>query len=104
MRCRKARTIRTCCQAEEQRRQARRKLAVKITPLEPRVFVQLTDNWIELGMVYPVDTDLRRTFRSEIGQRVLTAFAEAGVTIASQTIAIVQFPSGAGAGHMQSVD
>ena len=80
-------------QAEEQRRQARRKLAVKITSLEPRVFVKVTDNWIELGMVYPVDNDLRRTFRSEVSQRILVAFEEAEIEIASQTIAIVQFPN-----------
>jgi small-conductance mechanosensitive channel len=61
--------------------------------LEPRVFVRLTDNWIELGLVYPVDTDSRRTFRSEISQRILTEFAAAGISVASQTIAIVQFPS-----------
>jgi len=79
-------------QAEEQRRQARRKLAVKITSLEPRVFVKLTDNWIELGMVYPVDNDVRRTFRSEVSQRILAEFSEADIKIASQTIAIVRFP------------
>jgi small-conductance mechanosensitive channel len=79
-------------QAEEQRRQARRKLAVKLTPLEPRVFVRLTDNWIELGIVYPVDIDIRRAFRSEVGEHILKAFKEAGITIASQTVAIVQFP------------
>lgn len=78
---------------EEQRIQARRKLAVKITPLEPRVFVKITDNWIELGMVYPVDNDLRRTFRSEISQQIITEFEKAGIKIASQTIAIVQLPS-----------
>ena len=59
-------------QADEQRRLARRKLAVKITSLEPRVFVKLTDNWIELGMVYPVDNDLRRTFRSGSDQQILS--------------------------------
>ena len=78
--------------AEAQRRQARRKLAVKITPLEPRVFVRLTDNWIDLGVVYPVDIEIRRAFRSEVGQRILLEFKEAGITIASQTVAIVQFP------------
>jgi small-conductance mechanosensitive channel len=78
--------------AEAQRSQARRKLAVKLTPLEPRVFVRLTDNWIELGIVYPVDIEIRRAFRSEVGQRILTEFKETGVTIASQTVAIVQFP------------
>ncbi|MBN2502489.1 MAG: mechanosensitive ion channel [Anaerolineales bacterium] len=79
-------------QAEEQRRQARRKLAVRITSLEPRVFLKMTDNWIELGMVYPVDNDLRRTFRSEVSQSIMSEFTEANIRIASQTIAIVQFP------------
>lgn len=79
--------------AQEQRRRTRREFAIKITPLEPRVFVRLTDNWIELGLVYPVDTDSRRTFRSEISQRILADFAESDITVASQTVAIVQFPS-----------
>jgi len=86
-------------QAEGQRRQARRKLAVKITSLEPRVFVKLTDNWIELGMVYPVDNDLRRSFRSEVSQHILSEFAEVDIKIASQTIAIVQIPNKEDASH-----
>ena len=79
--------------AEKQRREVRRKLAVKMTPLEPRTYVKLTDNWVELGLVYPVDTDLRRSFRSEISQQILTEFEAEKITIASQTVAIVQFPS-----------
>lgn len=80
--------------AEEQRRQARRELAIKITPLEPRVYVRLTDNWIELGLVYPVGTDVRRSFRSEVSQQILTQFTVAHIEVASQTVAIVQFPAG----------
>lgn len=79
--------------AEEQRREVRRKLAVRMTPLEPRTFVKLTDNWIELGLVYPVDTDQRRAFRSEIGQILLAKFHSSEIVIASQTISIVQFPA-----------
>ena len=79
--------------AQEQRRRARRQFAIKITALDPRVFVKLTDNWIELSLIYPVDTDSRRTFRSEISQRVLADFAAARIVIASQTVAIVQLPS-----------
>ena len=37
--------------------------------------------------------DLRRSFRSEISQRLLSEFEAEGIVIASQTIAIVQFPS-----------
>jgi small-conductance mechanosensitive channel len=82
--------------AQEERRRARRQFAIKITPLEPRVFVKLTDNWIELGLIYPVDTDSRRVFRSEISQRILAEFSAAGIVIASQTVAIVQFPGAGG--------
>lgn len=78
--------------AQEQRRRARRQFAIKITPLEPRVFVKLTDNWIELGLIYPVDTDSRRSFRSDISQRILGELGAAGIVVASQTVAIVQFP------------
>ncbi len=79
--------------AQQQSREARPKLAVKITPIEPHIYLKITDNWIELSLVYPVDTDLRRSFRSEISQRLLTEFEAEGIKIASQTIAIVQFPS-----------
>ena len=78
--------------AQEQIQKARKEFAVKVSPLEPRVFVQLTDNWIELGLIYPVDNELRRTFRSEVSQRVLEAFEAEGITVASQTVAIVDFP------------
>ncbi len=78
--------------AEKQRRDVRRKLAVKVTPLEPREYMKLTDNWIELGVVYPVDTNLRRSFRSDISNFILENFKSKGITVASQTVAIVQFP------------
>jgi small-conductance mechanosensitive channel len=79
--------------AQEQRRRARRKFAIKITPLDPRVFVRLTDSWIELGVVYPVNTDARRSFRSEVSQQILAEFAAAGIVVASQTVAVLQLPS-----------
>ena len=78
--------------ARQQREDLRKHLAVKVTPLEPRVFVNLTDNWIALGLVYPVDTDLRRLFRSDICQELLESFDAAGIEIASETISIVDFP------------
>lgn len=79
-------------QAEQQRRHARRQLAVKLTTLKPRVFLRLTDNWVELGMVYPVDNDLRRVFRSEVSQKILQGFANANIQVASETLAIVRLP------------
>ena len=82
--------------AEKQHRDARRKLAVKMTSLDPHVYMKLTDNWIELGLVYPVDTDLRRTIRSDVSKVILDEFVKAKITVASQTVSIVQFPSSDG--------
>jgi hypothetical protein len=45
-----------------------------------------------LGLVYPVDTELRRVFRSEVSQTLLTAFKDAGIEIASETLSIIDFP------------
>lgn len=78
--------------ANAQRRELRKRIAVKITSLEPSIFVKLTDNWIQLGLVYPVDTDLRRVFRSEVSQTLLAEFKVSGIEIASETISIVDFP------------
>jgi small-conductance mechanosensitive channel len=89
--------------AQEQRRRVRRQFAIKITPLEPRVFVKLTDNWIELGLIYPVDTDSRRSFRSDISQRILGELGAAGIVVTSQTVAIVQFPGTAEQAGVQAL-
>jgi len=78
--------------AQEQRRQARREFAIKITPLEARTYVRLTDNWIELGLVYPVDINFRRSFRSEVSQKILDEFSLVKITVASQTLSITSIP------------
>ncbi|MEA3310240.1 MAG: mechanosensitive ion channel [Chloroflexota bacterium] len=79
--------------AKKRRTQTRREFAIKMTPLQPRVFVNPTDNWIELGLVYPVDFTMRRVFHHEISCRILKDLKAAGMGVASQTIAIVEFPS-----------
>ncbi len=79
-------------QARRQRDDISRRYAIKITPLEPKVFVNITDNWIELGLVYPVDTDLRRLFRSDVCETLLDTFKAEGIEVASETFAIVEFP------------
>ena len=78
--------------AVEQRRRTRREFAIKLTSLDPRVFVKLTDNWIELGLVYPVGNESRRSFRTVVSREILKAFKAAGIEVASQTMAIVRLP------------
>ena len=73
-------------------RKAKRDFAIDHVSLDPQVFVRLTDNWIELALIYPVESHMRPSVRSDIGRRILKEFDEAGITIASETIDIVHFP------------
>ncbi|MGC9356282.1 MAG: mechanosensitive ion channel family protein [Anaerolineae bacterium] len=76
--------------AEGQYRRSRYNIALKQTPLEPRTFVQLTENWVELDLIYPVHTDIRRAFRSDVSRRILEAFETTkGITVAAPKLNVV---------------
>ncbi len=79
--------------AEEQFRQTRRQMALKgMATLEPQTFVRMTENWLELSLIYPVDTDIRRGFSSDVSSIILSAFAREGIRVASPKLSIVTFP------------
>ncbi len=73
-------------------RKAKRDFAIDHVTLDAQVFVKLTDNWIELSLIYPVESHMRPIVRSDIGIEILKKFKEAGITIASETIDIVHLP------------
>ena len=60
--------------------------------VEPRVFVRLTDNWIELAARFVLPTRSARQIKSAISESVLKGFSQENVTIASTTSEIVGFP------------
>ena len=62
-------------------------------PVEPSVYVMMTDNWIELTLRYIVEVRNRRTVKGQIHSELLKCFnEEPGIRVASVTVDIVGFP------------
>lgn len=78
--------------AREQLEKMRRLYLVEAADLEPRVFVRLTDNWLELSVRFLVLTHGIRDVKDRIARRVLEDFERAGIQIASQTVEITRVP------------
>ncbi len=72
-------------------RKARQDFAIRELTLEPQVFVKLTDNWVELTLLYPVEATARPWMHSDLSKTILQNLQEAGITVASETIDIVHF-------------
>ncbi len=60
--------------------------------VEPRVFVKLTDNWVELSARFVLPTRSARQVKSTISENILKGFSRENITIASATSEIVGFP------------
>ncbi|MEZ4519066.1 MAG: mechanosensitive ion channel family protein [Chloroflexota bacterium] len=74
--------------ARVQQAEIQRRLAVTMSPLEPRAYTKMADSWIELGVVYPVAYNRRRSFRSVVTEGILRTFAAEGIPIAFPTMTI----------------
>jgi small-conductance mechanosensitive channel len=63
------------------------------TPVEPTLYVVMTDNWIELTLRYIVEARERRTVKGQLHQELLQHFeSEPKITVASATFEIVGLP------------
>ncbi len=60
--------------------------------LEPRVFMRITDNWVEMNLRILVPVRGVRDLMDELTRLVLERFEQAGIGIASGTYAVVEFP------------
>jgi small-conductance mechanosensitive channel len=70
-----------------------KRLPVHDTPVEPVLYITMTDNWIEMTLRYVVDARARREVKGKLHQELLRHFeAEDNVTVASATFEIVGFP------------
>ena len=76
--------------ASEQLDKLRRRYLIEPSDLEPQVFVQLTDNWIELSLRFLVSTHGIRAVKDRLSRQILAEFQRAGIGIASQTIELVR--------------
>jgi len=61
--------------------------------VEPSLYIEMTDNWIEITLRYIVDPHERRTVKADLHLELLKHFEEeSDITIASATTEIVGFP------------
>jgi small-conductance mechanosensitive channel len=60
--------------------------------LEPRVYMRLTDNWVQLTVRYVVHESGIRVVKDAMSRQILAAMAEQGITVASQTVEINGLP------------
>jgi small-conductance mechanosensitive channel len=73
--------------AELERRYATRK-----ADLHPRVYVRLTDNWVELAVRFIVQDHAVRDVKDAIGRHILEAFTVEKISVASGTYEVVGMP------------
>ena len=66
-------------------------LALKID-LEPKVYLRLTDNWIELTLRFLAPVHGVRSIKDAMGREILAGLGEAHLEIASSTYDVVGFP------------
>lgn len=78
--------------SEPVRREMERKYFVKLETLGPRVFVHLTDNWVEMSLRFIVPPHGVRDVKDELSRLLLDRFDAAHISIASGTYDIVGFP------------
>ena len=67
--------------------------AVRESDVEPRIFVRLTDNWVELSLRFVVEPDRVRDRKDAMSRDLLAGLDAAGIGIASTTFEIVGLPT-----------
>ena len=70
-----------------------RRYFVQRTELKPRVFMRLTDNWIELSVRFLVTEHGVRDVKDRLSREILAGLNQAGIGIASSTYDIVGMPT-----------
>ncbi len=85
-------TKRTTEMSEECLKEMERRYSLGRADLEPRVFWRLTDNWVELSVRFITEDHGIRYVKDAMSRDIVKNFQEAGLSIASGTYAIVEFP------------
>jgi hypothetical protein len=80
-------------QARAEFREMVKRYLVHDTPIEPALYVVMTDNWIEMTLRYVVEARERRTIKGQLHQELLQHFeSEPEITVASATFEVVGLP------------
>jgi small-conductance mechanosensitive channel len=69
-----------------------RRFFIEASDLHPRVFLRITDNWVELAVRFLCSTHDIRSLKDRISREILSSLEEAKIGIASSTYDIVGFP------------
>ncbi len=78
--------------SEDALKDLERRYSVKREELEPRVFLRLTDNWVELALRFITEDHGIRRVKDAMSREILEEFEKAGIGIASGTYEVVGFP------------
>ena len=78
--------------SEECLNEMQRRYSLGRSDLEPRVFWRLTDNWVELSVRFITEDHGIRYVKDAMSRDIIRSFGEAGLSVASGTYAIVDFP------------
>jgi small-conductance mechanosensitive channel len=78
--------------AEEDLKEMRRRYFLDSMDLKPKVYLRLTDNWLELTVRFVAHARGVRELKDKMSREILAAFDEAGIQVASATFEIVGLP------------
>jgi small-conductance mechanosensitive channel len=78
--------------SEEDLAELRQRYPVDAANLKPRVYLRLTDNWVDLALRFVVRTRGVRELKDKMSREILDAFEAADIQVASATYEIVGLP------------
>jgi small-conductance mechanosensitive channel len=83
--------VRRLAQADRERME--REFFVDLSECNPRVYLRITDNWLELTVRFVVELRRAREVMDRMTRDILEQLHEAGIAVASQTQEIVGMPT-----------
>lgn len=85
-------TVKTAELGEPDLQELERRYATKRTDLKPRVYMRMTDNWVELTVRFIAEDHGVRGLKDAMTRDILSAMESAGIGVASATFEIVGLP------------
>lgn len=82
----------TSAMAAEAKAELQRRFNIEQIDLEPRVYMRITDNWLELTLRFVVGTHRIRAAKDQMSRFIVAELEKAGIGIASSTYDIVGMP------------
>ncbi len=74
-------------------KEMQRRYFIEATDLEPRVYLRLTDNWVELALRFVCGTHGIRELKNRMSREILDLLDAAKIGVASGTYAVVAMPT-----------